>query len=137
VTGGQPVPIGSLGGKLTTARHLNNRDEVVGDGDTGDGDHHAFLFAGGQLRDLGTLAGGRQSAAYAINEHADIVGFSDDRDGSARAIIITAGVMRDLNGLIPSDSRWVLTHARDINDAGHIVGTGWLNGEQRGFLLTR
>ena len=136
LTGGKPVPIGSLGGKLTTARDLNNRDEVVGDGDTGDGDHHAFLFAGGRLRDLGTLAGGRQSAAYAINERSDIVGFSDGRDGSARAIIVTAGVMRDLNGLIARDSGWVLTHARDINDAGRIVGVGWLNGEQRGFLLT-
>jgi probable HAF family extracellular repeat protein len=135
-TGGRPVPIGSLGGKLTTARDLNNRDDVVGDGDAGDGDHHAFLFAGGQLRDLGTLAGGRQSAAYAINERGDIVGFSDGRDGSARAIIITAGVMRDLNGLIASDSGWVLTHARDINATGRIVGIGWLNGEQRGFLLT-
>ena len=136
LSGGKPVPIGSLGGKLTTARDLNNRDEVVGDGDAGDGDHHAFLFARGQLRDLGTLAGGRQSAAYAINERGDIVGFSEGRDGSARAIIITAGTMRDLNGLIPSNSGWVLTHARDINDAGRIVGTGWLNGEQRGFLLT-
>jgi probable HAF family extracellular repeat protein len=134
--GGKLVPIGSLGGKLTTARDLNNRDDVVGDGDTGDGDHHAFLFAGGRLRDLGTLAGGRQSAAYAINERGEIVGFSDDRDGSARAIVVTAGVMRDLNGLIASDSGWVLTHARDINDRGCIVGIGWLNGEQRGFLLT-
>ena len=63
------------------------------------------------------FAGGRQSAAYAINERGDIVGFSDGRDGSARAIIVTAGVMRDLNGLIASNSGWVLTHARDINDS--------------------
>ena len=136
-TGGRPVPIGSLGGKLTTARDLNNRNEVVGDGDVGDGDHHAFLFVGDRLRDLGTLPGGRQSAAYAINERGDIVGFSDGRGGSARAVIITGGVMRDLNGLIATNSGWVLTHARDINDSGHIVGVGWLNGEQRGFLLTR
>jgi probable HAF family extracellular repeat protein len=135
-TGGKLVPIGSLGGQLTTARDLNNRDEVVGDGDAGHGEHHAFLFAGGTLRDLGTLAGGRQSAAYAINERGDIVGFSEGSDASARAVIVTAGVMRDLNGLIPSGSGWVLTEARDINDAGRIVGTGWLGGEQRGFLLT-
>ena len=135
-TGGKLVPIGSLGGQLTTARDLNSRDEVVGDGDAGHGAHHAFLFAGGTLRDLGTLAGGRQSAAYAINERSDIVGFSEGSDHSARAVIVTAGVMRDLNGLIPSGSGWVLTEARDINDAGRIVGTGWLDGEQRGFLLT-
>ena len=135
-TRGKLVPIGSLGGQLTTARDLNNRDEMVGDGDTGDGEHHAFLFARGTLRDLGTLAGGQQSAAYAINERGDIVGFSEGPDASARAVIVTAGVMRDLNGLIPSGSGWVLTEARDINEAGRIVGTGWLNGEQRGFLLT-
>jgi len=135
LVGGRAVPIGSLGGKVTTARDMNNRDEVVGDGDTGDGDHHAFLFAGGQLRDLGTLPGGRQSIAYAINERGDIVGLSDGRDGSTRAVIVAAGIMRDLNGLIPADSGWVLTEARDINDSGRIVGTGWLNGEQRGFLL--
>jgi probable HAF family extracellular repeat protein len=135
-TRGKLVPIGSLGGLLTTARDLNNRDEVVGDGDAGDGEHHAFLFARGTLRDLGTLAGGQQSAAYAINERGDIVGFSEGPDASARAVLVTAGVMRDLNGLIPSGSGWVLTEARDINEAGRIVGTGWLNGEQRGFLLT-
>ena len=135
-TRGQLVPIGSLGGQLTTARDLNNRDEMVGDGDTGDGEHHAFLFARGTLRDLGALAGGQQSAAYAINERGDIVGFSEGPDASARAVLVTAGVMRDLNGLIPSGTGWVLTEARDINEAGRIVGTGWLNGEQRGFLLT-
>ena len=135
-TGGKLVPIGSLGGQLTTARDLNSRDEVVGDGDAGRGAHHAFLFAGGTLRDLGTLAGGQQSAAYAINERSDIVGFSEGSDHSARAVIVTAGVMSDLNGLIPSGSGWVLTEARGINDAGRIVGTGWLDGEQRGFLLT-
>ena len=135
-SGGKLVAIGSLGGRLTTARDLNNRDEVVGDGDVGDGEHRAFLFSGGRLRDLGTLPGGRQSAAYAINERGEIVGFSEGSNGSARAVIIVDGVMRDLNGLIPAGLGWVLTEARDINDSGHIVGTGWRNGEQRGFLLT-
>jgi probable HAF family extracellular repeat protein len=134
---GKLVPIGSLGGKLTTARDLNNRDEMVGDGDTGSGEHHAFLYSRGQLRDLGTLPGGSQSAAYAINERGEIVGFSDDRNGSARAIVITAGVMRDLNTLVARGSGWVLTQARGINNAGSIVGVGWLDGEQRGFLLTK
>ena len=135
-TGGNLVSIGSLGGQLTTARDLNNRDEVVGDGDAGPGEHHAFLFSQGRLSDLGTLPGGRQSAAYGINERGEIVGYSEGRNGSARAMIVSGGVMRDLNDLIPEGSGWVLTEARDINESGRIVGSGWLNGEQRGFLLT-
>ena len=134
-SGGTFVAIGSLGGRLTTARDLNNRDEVVGDGDAGDGEHRAFLFSGGRLRDLGTLPGGRQSSAYAINERGDIVGFSEGSNSSARAVVIVNGVMHDLNALIPAGLGWVLTEARDINDSGHIVGTGWRNGEQRGFML--
>jgi probable HAF family extracellular repeat protein len=136
LSGGTLVAIGSLGGQLTTARDLNNREDVVGDGDVGDGEHHAFLFSGGRLRDLGTLPGGRQSSAYAINERGDIVGVSEGSNRSARAVVIVDGVMRDLNGLIPAGLGWVLTEARDINESGQIVGTGWRNGEQRGFLLT-
>ncbi len=133
---GSLVAIGSLGGKLTTARDINNKDEVVGDGDVGTGNLHAFLFSGGQMHDLQTLPGGHRSTAYGINNRGDIVGMSEDAKGSARAIVITSGVMQDLNDLIPSGSGWVLTEARGINEAGRIVGVGWLNGQQRGFLLT-
>jgi probable HAF family extracellular repeat protein len=136
VLDGELVPLGTLGGKLTTARDINNRDDIVGDGDIGTGHHHAFLFSGGVIRDLQTLPGGYRSSAYAINDHGDIVGFSEGAKGSARAILISSGVMYDLNELIPNGSGWVLTEARGINDSGRIVGTGWLNGQQRGFLLT-
>jgi probable HAF family extracellular repeat protein len=136
VLDGKLVAIGSLGGHLTTARDMNNKDEIVGDGDIGNGIHHAFLFSEGVIRDLQTLPGGRRSAAYSINDRGDIVGSSEGSNGSARAIAISSGVMLDLNDLIPSGTGWVLTEARGINDAGRIVGTGWLNGQQRGFLLT-
>jgi probable HAF family extracellular repeat protein len=121
---------------FSTTRDMNNRDEIVGDGEIATGHHHAFLFSGGAIYDLQTLAGGYRSAAYAINDRGDIVGFSEGAKGSARAVIISSGVMRDLNELIPGGSGWAPTEARGINDAGRIVGTGWLNGQQRGFLLT-
>jgi probable HAF family extracellular repeat protein len=136
VVDGQFVTLGSLGGQLTTARDINNRDQVVGEGDIGNGLHHAFLYDNGVLHDLRTLPGGNRSTAYAINERGDIVGSSEGGSGSARAILVSDGVMRDLNDLIPEASGWVLTEARGINDAGRIVGIGWLNGQQRGFLLT-
>jgi hypothetical protein len=44
--------------------------------------------------------------------------------------------MRNLNALIPADSGWYLVFAGGINERGQIAGTGILNGEVRGFLLT-
>lgn len=44
--------------------------------------------------------------------------------------------MQDLNGLIPANSGWFLFSANSINNAGQIVGSGALNGQIHGFLLT-
>jgi hypothetical protein len=44
--------------------------------------------------------------------------------------------MRDLNDLIPASSGWNLQSVSDINIAGQMVGTGTINGEVHGFLLT-
>ncbi len=43
--------------------------------------------------------------------------------------------MQDLNGLVNAPS-WLLTSAAAINANGDIVGTGIVNGEEHGFLLT-
>jgi hypothetical protein len=51
-----------------------------------------------------------------------------------------AKTMFDLNDLIPPDSIMVLVDAADINDAGQIVGTGFIKSDPvhlyRAFLLT-
>jgi probable HAF family extracellular repeat protein len=57
-------------------------------------------------------------------------------NGSMHAFIFADGVLRDLNDLIPADSSWVLTAAQAINDHGHIVGFGAINGQTHAFLLT-
>jgi len=44
--------------------------------------------------------------------------------------------MNDLNSLIPAGSGWELQRAAGINDAGQIVGTGTINGQTHGFLLS-
>jgi hypothetical protein len=44
--------------------------------------------------------------------------------------------MQDLNTLIPGGSGWVLNSVSGINNWGQIVGTGTVNGQTRGFLLT-
>ena len=53
------------------------------------------------------------------------------------AFLYTPGVgQRDLNTLIDANSGWTLGDATGINDSGQIVGAGFLNGVQFGYLLT-
>ncbi len=134
--GGKLIPLGSLGGKTTSARDVNRRGDVVGDGQDVRGEPRAFLYQDGAIRDLGTLPGGRQSAAFAISETGDIVGRSDAADQRSRAVLVRGNAMIDLNERIPPGSGWVLSEGRDINERGQIVGTGWLHGQQRAFLLS-
>lgn len=133
---GQLVPLGALGGRITTPRDVNARGEVVGDGENAAGEPRAFVYRNGAIADLGTLPGGRQSVAFAISETGDIVGMADGAGRALRAVLVRGGTMIDLNERIPPGSGWVLTEARDINERGQVVGTGWLHGEQRAFLLT-
>lgn len=44
--------------------------------------------------------------------------------------------MLDLNSLLADTTGWELTSAIEINNLGQIIGSGLLNGEQRGFVLT-
>jgi hypothetical protein len=55
--------------------------------------------------------------------------------GDHHAALFERGVAYDLNTLIPPGSGWTLTKANAISNAGVIVGTGVLNGQQRAFAL--
>ena len=128
--------LGSLGGRITTPLDLNNSGTVVGFAQVKGGEDHAFVYSAGRLVDLGTLPGGAQSYAYAINDRGQIVGAANGASVELRAVLFENGRAIDLNTLLPANSGWTLTEARDINDRGQIVGTGFLNGRQRAFLLT-
>jgi probable HAF family extracellular repeat protein len=134
--GGAAQELGSLGGRLTTPTAINNRGRVVGFGQRRSGESEAFVYEGGRLSALGVLPGGRQSFAYGLNEAGDVVGASEAADGSLHATLYRQGRIIDLNAAIPSTSGWRLIEARDINEAGVIVGTGIHSGGQRAFRLT-
>jgi probable HAF family extracellular repeat protein len=87
------------------------------------------------VQDLGTLGGTTTSNAHGINNGDEVVGSSDTSDGGQHAFLYSDGVMSDLNSLIPANSGWVLLEAQDINDNGHIVGTGFKDGSPHAFLL--
>ena len=107
---------------------------------------HAMLYDYNtdNLLDLGTLNGGLTSGAADINEFNQVVGTSwlvtqltSLYDPTKyHAFLWEDGIMTDLNTLIAADSGWILTAARAINDNGDIVGSGLVNGQVHGFLLT-
>lgn len=134
--GGKVLEIGTFGGNSSTGVAINTSGQVVGYAELPGGDPRAFLFAHGRLKNLGTLPGGTQSFAYGIDDRGRIVGASDAKNSPLRAFIYIDGVMQDLNKLIPTDSGWLLTEAKGINESGQIVGYGFLDGERRAFLLT-
>lgn len=115
--------------------------------------------AGYNVDELGILKGHVGGLAYAINNDGVVVGESYDADGVAHAVRLRDGTLRDLdiadrqtfayaailwdegeisnlNDVIPADSGWFLAVAYGINDGGQIVGLGYRNGEQRGFILS-
>lgn len=75
------------------------------------------------------------SSASDINNKSQVVGNSGNFSNS-RAFLYSDGRLQDLNNLIPPDSGFTLNYVDAINDRGQIVGTGTMNGQQHGFLLT-
>jgi probable HAF family extracellular repeat protein len=138
-----PIPYGGY------ASAINNQNMVVGatgNNSTSGEFSHAYLYDynAGTLLDLGTLYGGLTSSAADINEFNQVVGTSwlvtqltSVYDPTQyHAFLWEDGTLLDLNTWLPADSNWILTAATAINDNGDIVGTGLLNGQAHGFLLT-
>ncbi|MCB1824533.1 MAG: DUF3466 family protein [Candidatus Competibacteraceae bacterium] len=133
-----PIPSGG------TAVAINNHNRLVGT--NGESHSHAYLydFDAGLYTDLGTLNGGLRSSAADINDADQVVGSAwlSTVDTSLydptlyHAFIWDEGNgMVDLNDL-STEPGWLLTAATAINERGDIVGTGIVNGEVHGFLLS-
>jgi probable HAF family extracellular repeat protein len=110
------------------ATGINNGGQVAGIS-SGLNYEHGFLYAGGAMIDLGTLAGGGGSEAFAINNNGQVVGLSYTAgNGNPHAFLYTGGAMTDL-GTLPGDSA---SAGMGINDAGQVVG----GGDQSAFLYS-
>jgi probable HAF family extracellular repeat protein len=132
----------------TVAKGINDRGQVVGYGpiDVAFSSPLRALFWADPKRhtvgqDLGTLGGSSgyfsfSSVANSINNSSQIVGYSYTPDGEQRAVIWEDGVLVDLNTQLPIEAGWTLSSATRINNAGQIIGTGLVNGQEQGYLLT-
>ena len=118
------------------ANAINNQNLIVGTSlASSDAYAFAYLYDGVDVVNLGTLDGGLSSGAYDINDLDEVVGYSQSSNGNHAFVWEVSAGMRDLNDLI-SEPDWVLVSATAINYHGDIVGTGLLNGQPHGFLLT-
>lgn len=126
---GTMLDLGTLGGRKSNGNDINDAGQVAGYAETAGVDaddsplQFPILYTNGTMRNLGTL-GGNFGTANGLNNLGAVVGqsFIDTPDGLApRAFLYEAGVLRDLNGLSSLPAGWVLTGARDINDARQIL----------------
>jgi probable HAF family extracellular repeat protein len=127
--------LGTLGGQFGSAWDVNAKGQIVGSSQSADGAIRGTLWEDGKPTDQGGR-GGTFTALWAINNKGQMVGESTDADGVDHAILIDDGKVIDLNDRIPAGSGWELLFATGINERGQIAGTGFLNGQVRGFLLT-
>jgi probable HAF family extracellular repeat protein len=87
----------------------------------------AFVYYKGQIFALPTPSNVTGSQAFGINNRNQIVGSYTTQSASS-VFLYSNGVFIDLNQLLPAGSGWDLASAVGINDAGQIVGIGYLNG---------
>jgi hypothetical protein len=146
--------LGSLGGFFATIFDVNRDGIGVGFSTTANGAVTAvYATAEGGVQPLTGLQGvvelcGQSlerwigCTAHAINDVPQAVGSCWTTAPSAASVLEHAVLWRsdgsvvDLNTHIDPGSGWLLRYARGLNNAGQIVGRGFLNGQPRGFLLT-
>jgi probable HAF family extracellular repeat protein len=119
--------LGSLpGSQNSRAFAINDLGQVVGDTEGGRG--HAFLYDG-DMQELPTLAGTPNCTAFGINNVTQVVGACFNISSQSWAVLWENGVVKRLGDLVPADSGWDGSGAREfkgtaINDAGQIAVSG-------------
>ena len=144
---GKLTPLGSIGGRDTFGSGINSRGHVVGvstfpaDATGNITPSHAFLYRDGQMTDLQSLLARlvTTTSAKSINHRDEIVGSWShyfDAERTDGAFLYRDGTVVELDTLLPAGSGWSIKTGEFISDAGHIVGTGYHEGNYRWYLLT-
>ncbi|HEY7744818.1 MAG TPA: hypothetical protein VIA07_00670 [Desulfuromonadales bacterium] len=115
---GTLIDLGTLGGRSTQGRDINDAGQVVGWSQTVDGQQHAFLWEDGTMIDLAPLAG-EFSSAVAINERGQILLKSSDA-AENRNLLYENGQVTDLGNFGAG-----YAVGNDLNNQGEIVG--WMS----------
>lgn len=112
-------------------------------------DLHPVLWNNYTPQDLTSLSGNKYGAVESVNNMGWATGFKTDTvslgpvdlllypdSQNFTAFLYASGKIYDLNTLVTNGTGWNLTNATAVNDAGQIVGAGFINGQEHAFLLT-
>lgn len=114
--------LGALGSGWSAAFGINDRGQIVGYSQTGEGEIHAVLWTDGEMIDLGTL-GGELSVAFRINDRGQVLGSSTTASGESHLFLWEKGVMVDLWPWARTPSGgFSLVWAMHLNARGEVVG---------------
>ncbi len=119
--------LGSLAGATNSIATAINREGVV----VGPADAKGFVYYKGKSFFLPTPSNVLACSPSGINNRNQIVGSYTPQGHvfpDTSAFLYSNGRFIDLNQLLPTGSPWELASAMGINDAGQIVGIGYLNG---------
>ncbi len=111
---------------------------------------HPVLWNNYTPQDLTSLLGNKYGAVEGVNNMGWATGFKTDTGTGLGpvdlllypdsqnfiAFLYASGKVYDLNTLVTNGTGWTLTNATAVNDAGQIVGAGFINGQEHAFLLT-
>lgn len=129
--------LGTLGGAGSWANSVNDLGQVVGGSNTSSGAAHAFLYSGGAMQDLNTLAKNLPAGVIlyegrGINNAGQVVGGTS---GAKATAFLYDGAYHDLGTLeAPFNER---SEAYAINARGQVVGySSSALGDDHAFLYT-
>lgn len=132
---GVMTDIGTLPGDAESeATAVNDLGHVIGRSNAPDGTAESFVRINGALKPL-PRCGGNRVITESINNKGQIVGSYYNK--RYEAALIQQGKCYQLNALLDSSGEgWWGLQAKDINDAGVIVGSGHYGEKTYGFIAT-
>ena len=130
-TDGRLITLGS-----GAALDINNRGVIAGYASVNNMTSVACVWRDHVRRDLPIPHGMSYSRATAINNKGEVTGNMGVSAASTRPFLWSREHLIDINDTIDPQSGWTLCNAADINDAGQIVGWGFLSHRHHAFRMT-